>query len=209
MNKFFIGLVALLILGTFIMIKTAKPKNENQTLQEKAVKSKVDLPGKVVDEKKEYQAIMKTTEGDIVIALEVKKTPRTVNNFVFLARKGFYKDTVFHRVIKDFMIQGGDPKGDGTGGPGYTFDDEPFEGSYTKGTIAMANAGPHTNGSQFFIIHEDYDLPKNYVIFGRVIEGMDVVDKISEAPTKLNQSSGENSQPINPVTVKSVVIIEK
>ena len=106
------------------------------------------------------------------------------------------------------MIQGGDPKGDGTGGPGYKFADEPFEGEYTRGTIAMANAGPNTNGSQFFIMHKDYDLPKNYVIFGKVSKGMEVVDKIAEAPVKQN-SMGENSTPVNPVSINSVEIIEK
>jgi len=104
------------------------------------------------------------------------------------------------------MIQGGDPKGDGTGGPGYTFADEPFAGDYNRGTVAMANAGPNTNGSQFFIMHQNYPLPKNYVIFGQVVKGMEVVDKIATAPT---ESGGENSKPINPVKVTSVEIVEK
>ena len=132
----------------------------------------------------------------------------TVNNFVFLAKKNFYDNTIFHRAIQDFMIQGGDPNGDGTGGPGYKFDDEPFTGEYLRGTLAMANAGPNTNGSQFFIMHDDYPLPPNYVIFGKVIKGLDVVDKIATAPIQMS-ASGENSQPVNPVKILSVEIVEK
>ena len=161
-----------------------------------------------IDKNKTYTAILKSEKGDIVIALSAAKTPVTVNNFVALARKGFYNNTVFHRVIKGFMIQGGDPKGDGTGGPGYRFDDEPFTGDYTRGTVAMANAGPDTNGSQFFILHKDYDLPKNYVIFGKVTEGLDVVDAIAEA-TVNKSATGESSTPVAPVKVLSVEIKEE
>jgi len=143
------------------------------------------------------------------INLYVDKTPITVSNFISLAKKGFYDKTIFHRVISGFMIQGGDPKSDGTGGPGYRFEDEIFEGEYTHGTIAMANAGPNTNGSQFFIMHQDYPLPKNYVIFGKVVKGIEVVDKIASAETKVNPGSGEKSTPVNPVTIKSVRIEEK
>ncbi len=150
-------------------------------------------------------AVLKTSAGEITIELNAKETPITVNNFISLAKNNFYNNTVFHRAIKGFMIQGGDPKGDGTGGPGYKFNDEPFKGEYTRGIVAMANAGPNTNGSQFFIMQQDNPLPKNYVIFGKVISGMDVVDKIAEAPVTQN-SSGEMSKPIQPVTVESVEI---
>jgi len=166
------------------------------------------LPSMQIDKNKQYTAILDTTQGKITIDLYASKTPLTVNNFVSLARKNFYNNTIFHRVIKSFMIQGGDPNGDGTGGPGYQFNDEPFEGEYTRGTIAMANSGPNTNGSQFFIMQQDNELAKNYVIFGKIIEGLDVVDKIADAPVTQN-SNGEMSKPINPVTVKSVEIIEK
>ncbi len=159
-----------------------------------------------IDTKKTYQAILKTSLGDITVSLTVSATPITVNNFVALSRKNFYNNTIFHRVIKGFMIQGGDPTGTGSGSPGYTFDDEPFTGEYTRRTIAMANAGPNTNGSQFFIMHADVPLPKNYVIFGRVTAGMDVVDKIATAPTK---SGGEGSTPVDPVKITSVEVIEK
>ncbi len=155
-----------------------------------------------------YTAALKTDAGDIVIALDTKNTPITANNFVFLAGQGFYNGTIFHRVIKGFMIQGGDPKGNGTGGPGYSFKDEPVVGEYTRGTIAMANAGPDTNGSQFFIMHADYPLPKNYVIFGKVLSGLDVVDKIATAPVT-RSNGGENSQPVTPVKINSVEISTK
>jgi cyclophilin family peptidyl-prolyl cis-trans isomerase len=162
-----------------------------------------------IDTEKKYQALVKTSEGNLTIELNVALTPNTVNNFVTLSKKGFYDNTIFHRVIKGFMIQGGDPKGDGTGGPGYKFDDEPFDGEYTRGTVAMANSGPNTNGSQFFIMHKDAPLPKNYVIFGKVISGLETVDKIAEAPVKSNPFSGENSVPVNPAKILKIDIVEQ
>lgn len=159
-----------------------------------------------IDIKKSYEAILKTSIGDITIALTASATPITVNNFVALSRKNFYNSTIFHRVINGFMIQGGDPTGTGSGGPGYSFADEPFTGEYTRGTVAMANAGPNTNGSQFFIMHKDYSLQKNYVIFGKVTSGIEVVDKIATAPT---QPGGEGSTPVNPVKVESIQIVEQ
>ncbi|KKU42357.1 MAG: Peptidyl-prolyl cis-trans isomerase [Candidatus Wolfebacteria bacterium GW2011_GWB2_46_69] len=156
----------------------------------------------------QFTATVETTEGTIVIKLNKEQTQKTVENFKTLAKKGFYNNTVFHRVIKGFMIQGGDPKGDGTGGPGYTFADEPFTGEYTRGTIAMANAGPNTNGSQFFIMHADYPLPKNYVIFGRVTNGMETVDKIADAAVTPNRYSGEPSTPVKPAKVLSITLSE-
>jgi len=164
-------------------------------------------PSMMIDTNKKYIATLKTTAGDIVIELTAKEMPVTVNNFVSLAKKGFYNGTPFHRVIPSFMIQGGDPRGNGTGGPGYTFPDEPFSGTYTRGTVAMANAGPDTNGSQFFIMHADYDLSPDYVIFGKVVDGMSAVDAIATAPTV--QDGRENSRPVTPVTVTSVVIDER
>ncbi len=160
------------------------------------------------EQEKQYTAILHTTQGDIEIALNKGQTPKTVQNFVTLAEKKFYDNTIFHRAIKGFMIQGGDPKGDGTGGPGYRFDDEPFTGEYSRGVVAMANAGPNTNGSQFFVMHADYPLPKNYVIFGRVTKGLDVVDKIATSPVELSDS-GEPSKPVKPTVVDKVEIIAK
>lgn len=165
-------------------------------------------PSMTIDQSKTYSAVLKTSEGDITIALAADKTPITVNNFVYLAQAGFYDESPFHRVIKGFMIQGGDPTGTGRGSPGYRFDDEPFTGTYSRGTVAMANSGPDTNGSQFFIMHTDYALQPNYVIFGHVIEGMDVVDKIATAPV-IASASGESSKPVTPVTIESVEITEK
>ena len=187
----------------------SQPISDDQTIGLETIgKEGLQLPGMEIDTAKKYTATLKTHLGEIVIELFADKTPITVNNFVSLAQKDFYNGTIFHRVVKGFMIQGGDPKGDGTGGPGYQFDDEPFEGEYTRGTVAMANAGPNTNGSQFFIMHQNYDLPKNYVIFGRVTEGLEVVDRIANSPTKLGPS-GENSTPLEPVKVESVTITEQ
>lgn len=163
-------------------------------------------PSMQIDKNKSYSAILTTDLGKITIELDVIHTPITANNFVSLSREGFYNNVIFHRVIDGFMIQGGDPTGTGSGGPGYQFADEYLEGNYTRGTVAMANAGPDTNGSQFFIMHADYALPNNYVIFGKVSEGMEVVDKIATAETK---TIGEGSSPVNPVKITSVEIVEK
>ncbi|QQS61853.1 MAG: peptidylprolyl isomerase [Candidatus Moraniibacteriota bacterium] len=160
-----------------------------------------------IDVNKEYSAILRTSQGDIKISLNAKQAPITVNNFIFLSKEKFYENVIFHRVIKDFMIQGGDPTGTGSGGPGYSFKDESIVEEYTKGTLAMANSGPNTNGSQFFIMHVDVSLPKNYVIFGKVISGMDVVDAIASAPVKAGMF-GEASTPVNPVIIQSVEISE-
>jgi len=132
-------------------------------------------PEMEIDQDKSYTAVVKTSEGDITLELFSHDAPKTVNNFVFLARQGYYGDVIFHRVIKGFMIQTGDPTGTGTGGPGYKFADEPVRRQYTKGTVAMANSGPNTNGSQFFIVHgATVALPPNYTIFGQVTDGLDV-----------------------------------
>ncbi|MBI2552666.1 peptidylprolyl isomerase [Candidatus Uhrbacteria bacterium] len=162
----------------------------------------------MIDKTKAYTAVLLTSAGTIAIELNAAQTPITVNNFVYLARSGFYNGTPFHRAIRGFMIQGGDPQGDGTGGPGYQFNDEPFTGAYLRGTVAMANAGPNTNGSQFFIMHADYPLPRSYVIFGRVVSGLDVVDTIATAPVT-RAFSGESSKPLVPVFVQKVEIAEK
>lgn len=172
-------------------------------------KKKLSKPEIKIDTTKSYKATLTTSEGEIIIDLNAKETPITVNNFVYLAREGFYDGTIFHRVIKDFMIQGGDPEGTGAGGPGYRFEDEPFTGEYVPGTIAMANAGPNTNGSQFFIMHGEVPLPPNYVIFGNVESGQMVVDAIATSPTKFNPASGESSAPESPVKVISVKIEEE
>ncbi len=182
-----------------------QPVKKNETTM-KDVKQYPTYPAMNIDPEKKYTATVKTSVGEMTLALNAKDTPKTVNNFVFLAREGFYNGVIFHRTIPGFMIQGGDPTGTGSGGPGYRFPDEPFTGEYKRGTIAMANAGPDTNGSQFFIMHADYPLPKNYVIFGEVLSGIETVDTIASAPT---ESGGEGSRPVNPVTIESVTIVEE
>lgn len=168
----------------------------------KPVKTYNNPPPMVIDPAKSYTATMETTAGTMVLELFPQEAPLAVNNFVFLANDHFYDGVIFHRVIRGFMIQGGDPTGTGRGGPGYRFPDEPVQRPYSRGTLAMANAGPNTNGSQFFIMHADYPLPPNYTIFGQLIEGEDVLDKIATAPT------GPQDRPLNPVEIQSVRISE-
>jgi cyclophilin family peptidyl-prolyl cis-trans isomerase len=158
-------------------------------------------PDLTIDLDKSYAATLVTNHGEIVIELDPARSPLTVNNFVFLAREGYYDGVIFHRVIENFMIQGGDPTGTGTGGPGYKFRDEiEGPGSYGRGTVAMANAGPNTNGSQFFICHTDVGLPHSYTIFGKVSSGMDVVDSIATTSTDRSDRPEEDVV-INKVTI--------
>lgn len=197
-----LGIVIVLIIGGGLsMARKQKSKNIVSPSEQPASASAT-----MIDVSRQYEAILSTSVGDITIVLTASATPVTVNNFVTLAQKNFYDKTIFHRVIKGFMIQGGDPEGTGRGGPGYQFDDELFEGQYTRGTVAMANSGPNTNGSQFFIMHKDTTLPHSYIIFGKVINGMETVDKIAEAPVSPN---GEGSTPISPVLVNSIKIVKK
>ena len=143
-------------------------------------KTYVVPPPMTIDVDKQYAATIETEKGDIVLELFVDDAPRTVNNFVFLAREGFYNGTTFHRVIPGFMAQGGDPTGTGTGGPGYAFEDEFSQRSHTAGALSMANSGPNTNGSQFFIAYAPQaHLDGKHTVFGQVIEGMDVLNKLT------------------------------
>jgi cyclophilin family peptidyl-prolyl cis-trans isomerase len=158
-------------------------------------------PDLAIDLSKSYSATLDTNHGEIVIEFDPERAPQTVNNFVFLANEGFYDGVIFHRVIENFMIQGGDPTGTGGGGPGYRFRDEiEGPGAYTRGTVAMANAGPNTNGSQFFIVHKDAGLPHSYTIFGKVTEGMDAVDSIASSDTD-NSDRPHHDVVINKVTI--------
>ncbi len=159
-------------------------------------------PEMVIDPAKTYTAKIETTAGTMEAEFFPGDAPKTVNNFVFLARDGYYQDVIFHRVIKGFMIQGGDPTGTGRGGPGYQFADEPVTRKYERGTLAMANAGPNTNGSQFFVMHADYGLPPNYTIFGKLTAGEDVLDAIATSPT------GAQDRPSTPVVIQSITITE-
>ncbi len=161
-------------------------------------------PEMAVDPKKNYQATIETDKGNIVVDLFADKAPKTVNNFVFLAREGFYDDTIFHRVINDFMAQAGDPTGTGTGGPGYRFEDE-FDPSLKHdkpGMLSMANAGPGTNGSQFFITHVPTPwLNGKHTIFGQVVDGMDVLMSIPERDPRNRNAPA--------VKIKTIEIEEK
>ena len=158
-----------------------------------------------IDVNKSYSAEINTTSGLMTVELFTDIAPNTVNNFVALSEDGYYNNIIFHRVIKDFMIQGGDPSGTGHGEmgkyPGYEFGDElnnPMP--YEKGILAMANRGPNTNGSQFFIMHSDYPLPYQYTIFGKVTQGLDVIDQIAMVETDASD------KPLNDVIINSITI---
>jgi cyclophilin family peptidyl-prolyl cis-trans isomerase len=168
-----------------------------------------EQPAMRINPAKSYTGVLQTNKGAIEVEFFPEDAPATVNNFVCLAEDGYFDGTPFHRIVKGFVIQGGDPTGTGSGGPGYKFADEPIARDYERGTLAMANAGPNTNGSQFFVVLEDLrgKLPKNYTIFGRVTEGMDVVDAIANTPTRTGRS-GENSTPTEPITLENVTISE-
>ena len=164
-------------------------------------------PSMTINVESSYTAEIETSSGSITIDLFTDVAPNTVNNFVTLSNDGYYNDVIFHRVIKGFMIQGGDPSGTGHGDmgkyPGYDFEDElenPM--NYERGIVAMANRGPNTNGSQFFIMHADYPLPYQYTIFGKVTEGLETVDAIA------NVQTGENDKPVDDIVILSVKITE-
>jgi cyclophilin family peptidyl-prolyl cis-trans isomerase len=154
-----------------------------------------------------HKVTIETNYGTIVFETYDADAPNTVQNFITLANKGFYDGLTFHRVISGFMIQGGDPSGDGTGGPGYQFADElnpataSYQTGYKQGVVAMANSGPNTNGSQFFIMAADYPLPNNYTIFGKVISGQDVVNAIDAVKT-----DPTNNKPLTPVVMQKVTV---
>lgn len=170
-------------------------------------------PDMEIDTNKSYTAEFSTTKGNFTIELFAKDAPKTVNNFVFLSRQGFYNDVTFHRIIETFMIQTGDPEGTGAGGPGYRFEDEKTNYEYEPGIVAMANAGPDTNGSQFFICTgEDslsLNLRPNYTIFGKVVDGMDVVQNIAATPVEPGGPLGELSSPTETVQIKEIKITEQ
>ncbi len=222
MNKYISILVVLVILGLGIWFfakgnKTENIINDNSLVETTPEEQVQNVPVEEVDtkdiNKKTTMATLSTNMGDIKIEFFEKDAPKTVENFKKLANEKFYDGIKFHRVIKDFMIQAGDPltKDEskasmwGTGGPGYKFADEidPKSDLYTKigykkGVLAMANSGPNTNGSQFFIMHVDYPLPPAYTIFGKVVSGIEVVDKIASVKTL------PGDRPVDPVIIKSI-----
>jgi len=179
-------------------------EKETEMNEDKVYKS---VPEMNIDLNKKYTAVMKTNMGDISIEFFTNDAPLTVNNFINLSKDGYYNEVIFHRVISGFMIQGGDPSGTGHGEmgkyPGYKFEDElNNKQPYEKGILAMANAGPNTNGSQFFIMHVDYPLPYQYTIFGKVTDGLDIVDKIASVET------AEGDRPVSDVVIESIEIKE-
>jgi len=182
--------------------------NKNKMTTEEKLQTK--RPKMTIDVNKDYIVTLKTSEGNIAFKMYTKNKPITVNNFISLARMGFYDNINFHRVIAGFMIQGGDPLGNGTGGPAYKFEDELNEPNSNKiGTIAMANSGPNTNGSQFFINVADNDyLDSKHTVFGEIISGMDVVKKIETSP-KDPTSEDPTSKLLSPVIINSVMVEEK
>ena len=208
--------IILLALITFISCS-----NESDTLNESVQLNSNEQEGDVlsnnkvydsmpemnIDISKKYTAVIKTSMGDMSVEFFTEDAPMTVNNFINLSRDGYYDNVIFHRVISGFMIQGGDPSGTGHGEmgkyPGYKFEDElNNQRSYEKGILAMANAGPDTNGSQFFIMHVDYPLPYQYTIFGLVTDGLDIIDKIASVET------GDGDKPVNDVVIESIEIKE-
>jgi peptidyl-prolyl cis-trans isomerase B (cyclophilin B) len=178
----------------------------NMSAQQPAHDKQYDNPPQMqIDVNRQYTATIETNKGDVTVELFTQQAPQTVNNFVFLARDGFYDGVIFHRVIPNFMIQGGDPTGTGRGGPGYRFEDEvgPDKPGHQRGVLSMANAGPNTNGSQFFItVAATPHLDGRHTVFGRVTEGMDVVDAIANTPRD------QRDQPREPVVMKTVTIQE-
>ena len=161
------------------------------------------MPPMGIDPAKRYSATLETTIGTMVIALDAAAAPLTVNNFVYLAAHHYYDGVIFHRIIKNFMCQGGDPEGSGRGGPGYKFGDElPKPGKYQIGSVAMANAGPNTNGSQFFIVSgpSGVGLPPLYSLFGQVVKGLEVVEALQNVATR------PGDRPVEDVVIKSITI---
>ena len=177
-------------------------KGESTMSDEKVYSS---MPEMIIDKNKSYTAVIQTSMGDLTVEFFSDTAPVTVNNFVSLSNDGYYDNIIFHRVISGFMIQGGDPSGTGHGEygkfPGYTFEDElNNQQPYEKGILAMANAGPNTNGSQFFIMHVDYPLPYQYTIFGKVTDGFDVIDTIASVQT------AEGDKPVEDVVILGVTV---
>lgn len=184
-------------------------KNGNMNMNTTTTRKTYTQPQQVLQDGVNYTAKIKTNMGDIEIDLLEKETPIAVNNFIFLAKENFFNGIIFHRVVKGFVIQGGDPTGTGTGGPGYTFQDEVNKRKYTKYSVGMANSGPNSNGSQFFIVTgtiQEGNLEAlnsgQYTLFGEVKNGKDIVDAIEKV------SVDSNDKPNNPVIIQSVEIIQ-
>lgn len=183
-------------------LKVTSNKEEEKAVERKTYDS---VPEMQIDIEKEYAANFETSKGDFSIKLFAKDAPKTVNNFVVLSRDKFYNGLIFHRIIKDFMIQGGDPEGTGTGGPGYQFEDEINEYKLVRGVFAMANSGEDMNGSQFFIVTAEATdwLDGKHTVFGEVMDGMDTIMEMNTV------EAGENDKPLDSVIINKIEIVEK
>jgi cyclophilin family peptidyl-prolyl cis-trans isomerase len=184
-------------------VATTCPAEDGSSPKKKAFAAE---PPMCIDAAKKYTVTMETTKGTMTFVLDPKRAPKTVNSFVTLARYHYFDGIIFHRIIKDFVIQGGDPQGSGLGGPGYQFADElPDQGEYKVGTLAMANAGPNTNGSQFFIITgaQGAALPPSYSLFGQMTSGDDVMKTLNETKT------ADGDRPVEEVSMTKVSIAEE
>jgi cyclophilin family peptidyl-prolyl cis-trans isomerase len=201
-----VGLLLACVLGLYLT-KSGGLLSTNSGLSE-FTKASYTQPEQVMEANIDYKAVLKTSVGDITVDLFEKETPITVNSFLFLVGKGYYENMIFHRVIKDFVIQTGDPTATGTGGPGYQINDEITSRKYEGYVLGMANAGANTNGSQFFITSGNMSadqasyLDGKYTIFGKVTKGFSVVDAIEKVATD------KNDKPINSVSLESVQILE-
>ncbi len=204
---YIIVLIVLVIIALIYFISPKSPEIQNSSTNTQSSSTPVLV--KNLKKSDMHIVTIDTNKGKIVFETYDQDAPKTVENFITLANKGFYNGLIFHRVIKGFMIQGGDPTGTGRGGPGYTFADElnpssqSYKNGYKRGVVAMANAGPNTNGSQFFIMHQDTPLPNNYTIFGNVISGIETVDAIA------NTKTGANDMPVEKMIMNKVTVEDK
>lgn len=180
----------------------SNPNSNNLESKQNMQKTQMPLPTQLIDQNQNYFAKFETNQGNFKVKLFAKEAPLAVNNFVYLAKNNYYNGLIFHRIIKDFMIQSGDPLGNGTGGPGYNFPDEQTGKKLVKGSLAMANAGPNTNGSQFFIVTAESTpwLDGKHTNFGEVVEGLDIVTKIG------NVKTGQGDKPVDSVIINKVEI---
>lgn len=206
-NAYLSVIVALVVLALiYFMWPESQSIDTNTNTNTNVSTSTKPLTDNSIKTNKMHLVTLETSKGTIKFETYDADAPKTVENFINLVNKDYYNGVIFHRVIRNFMIQGGDPTGTGRGGPGYTFEDElnpateSYKNGYKRGVVAMANAGPNTNGSQFFIMHKDTPLPNNYTIFGNVVSGMEVVDAIATTPT------APGDAPIEKIFIKSATV---
>ena len=206
----------LLVIGLLLIALAAcgeaEPAAEASDIEESGVKQYSAHPGVVIESGKSYSAVIKTNLGDMTFDLLADESPLAVNSFVFLAREGYFDGVIFHRIIPGFMGQSGDPTGTGGGGPGYNYDIETPQRAYTRGSLAMANAGPGTNGSQFFIVFDNLTeqgrLSPDYSLFGQLTDGEPALKALESVPVTA-KPSGERSQPLEEIRITTIEIVER